>query len=47
MEAIPLMNRSAKDGTRSSLQYEGEGVPIHPLHQGVCERHGMEGRCVK
>jgi len=46
MEAIPLMNRSAKDGARSSLQFGGEGVPIHPSHQGVCGRHGMEGSCV-
>jgi len=46
MEAIPLMNRSAKDGARSSLHYGGEGVPIHPSHQGVCGRHGTEGSCV-
>ena len=46
MEAILLMNRSAKDGTRSSLHYGGEGVPIHPSHQGVCGRHGTEGSCV-
>ena len=38
----PKMNRSAKDGERSSLHYEGEGVLIHPPHQGVCGRHGME-----
>src|SRR5580692_5604168 len=25
-----MMNRSAKGGTRSSLQYGGEGVLIHP-----------------
>jgi hypothetical protein len=38
----PEMNRSAKGGARSSLQYEGEGVLIHPPHQGVCGRHGTE-----
>ena len=38
----PEMNRSAKGGTRSSLHYEGEGVLIHPPHQGVCGRHGTE-----
>ena len=37
-----MMNRSAKDGTRSSRHYGGEGVPIHPSYQGVCERHGTE-----
>ena len=36
------MNRSAKGGARSSLHYEGEGVLIHPPHQGVCGRHGTE-----
>ena len=25
-----MMNRSAKEGARSSLQYGGEGVLIHP-----------------
>ena len=40
--ATPRMNRSAKGGARSSLQYGGEGVLIHPPHQGVCGRHGME-----
>ena len=40
--ATPLMNRSAKGGARSSPHYEGEGVLIHPPHQGVCGRHGME-----
>ena len=38
----PEMNRSAKGGARSSLQYEGEGVLIHPPYQGVCGRHGRE-----
>ena len=38
----PVMNRSAKDGARSSLQYGGEGVLIHPSYQGVCGRHGRE-----
>ena len=41
-----MMNRSAKGGARSSLQYGGEGVLIHPPHQGVCGRHGMEDQCV-
>jgi hypothetical protein len=36
------MNRSAKAGARSSLQYGGEGVLTHPAHQGVCGRHGRE-----
>jgi len=40
------MNRSAKGGTRSSLQYGGEGILIHPPHQGVCGRHGREDQCV-
>ena len=38
----PEMNRSAKGGARSSLHYGGEGVLIHPPHQGVCGRHGTE-----
>ena len=37
-----MMNRSAKGGTRSSPHYGGEGVLIHPPHQGVCGRHGTE-----
>ena len=37
-----MMNRSAKDGARSSRHYGGEGILIHPSHQGVCERHGTE-----
>ena len=45
MGATPKMNWSAKGG-RSSLHYEGEGVLIHPPHQGVCGRHGTEERCV-
>jgi hypothetical protein len=36
------MNRSAKDGARSSLHYGGEGVLIHPSNQGVCGWHGVE-----
>jgi hypothetical protein len=40
------MNRSAKGGARSSLQYGGEGVLIHPPHQGVCGWHGTEEQCV-
>ena len=42
----PKMNRSAKGGARSSLHYEGEGVLIHPPHQGVCGWHGTEERRV-
>ncbi len=41
-----MTNRSAKDGTRSSLQYGGEGVLIHPSYQGVCGRHDTEDLCV-
>ena len=40
------MNWSAKGGARSSLHYEGEGVLIHPPHQGVGRWHGTEERCV-
>jgi hypothetical protein len=40
------MNRSAKDGIRSSLHYGGEGVLIHPSNQGVCGQHGAEEQCV-
>src|SRR5207247_10528320 len=47
MGATPkMMNRSAKGGARSSLHYEGEGVLIHPPHQGVCGWHGTEERGV-
>src|SRR5665811_1103691 len=46
MGATSTMNRSAKGGARSSLQYEGEGVLIHPPHQGVCGWHGTEERRV-
>src|SRR5690242_12047501 len=42
MGATPKMNWSAKGGARSSLHYEGEGILIHPPHQGVCGRHGTE-----
>ncbi len=41
-----MMNWSAKGGARSSPHYEGEGVLIHPPHQGVCRRHGTEEQCV-
>ena len=37
-----MMNRSAKDGARSSWHYGGEGILTHPSYQGVCERHGTE-----
>ena len=40
--AILKTNRSAQGGARSSLHYGGEGVLIHPPHQGVCGRHGTE-----
>src|SRR5258707_15460900 len=46
MGATPKMNRTAKGGERSSLHYEGEGVLIHPPHQGVCGWHGTEEQCV-
>jgi hypothetical protein len=41
-----MMNRSAKDGARSSPHYGDEGALIHPSYQGVCERHGVEDQCV-
>lgn len=41
-----MTNRSAKGGARSSLHYGGEGVLIHPPHQGVCGRHGTEDQYV-
>jgi hypothetical protein len=41
-----MMNRSAKGGSRSSPHYGGEGVLIHPPHQGVCGRHGTEDQIV-
>ena len=44
MGATPKMNWSAKGGARSSLHYGGEGVLIHPPHQGVCGLHGTEER---
>jgi hypothetical protein len=44
--ATPRTNRSAKGGARSSRHYGGEGVSIHPPHQGVCERHGTEDQRV-
>ena len=31
-----------QSGARSSLHYGGEGVLIHPPHQGVCGWHGTE-----
>src|SRR5664279_150318 len=46
MGAIPMTNRSAKGGTRSSPHYGGEGDLIHPPHQGVCGRHGTEDQHV-
>jgi hypothetical protein len=42
MGATPTMNRSAKEGARSSRHYGDEGVSIHPSDQGVCGRHGAE-----
>ena len=41
-----MTNRSAKGGARSSPQYGGEGVLIHPPYQGVCGRHGTEDQHV-
>src|SRR6266550_200883 len=46
MRATSRTNRSAKGGTRSSPHYGGEGVLIHPPHQGVCGRHGTEDQDV-
>jgi len=46
MGATPKMNWSAKGGARSSLHYGGEGVLIHPPHQGVCRWHGTEEQSV-
>jgi len=40
--ATLMMNRSAKDGARSSPHYGGEGVLVHPSYQGVCGWHGTE-----
>ena len=37
-----MMNRPAKDGARSSLQYGGEGVVTHLSYQSVCERRDPE-----
>ena len=42
IEGQPAMNRSANGGDRSSLLHSGEGVLIHPPHQGVCGWHGTE-----
>src|SRR6266508_1600086 len=46
MRATSGTNRSAKGGARSSPHYGGEGVLIHPPHQGVCGRHGTEDQGV-
>src|SRR6266542_714903 len=46
MRATSRTNWSAKGGTRSSPHYGGEGVLIHPPHQGVCGRHGTEDQGV-
>ena len=46
MGATPTMNRSAKEGTRSSRHYGDEGVSIHPSNQGVCGRPGAEEHVV-
>src|SRR5437870_8859256 len=46
MRATSRTNRSAKGGARSSPHYGGEGVLIHPPHQGVCGRHGTEDQDV-
>jgi len=46
MGAIPKTNRSAKEETRSSLHYGGEGVFVHSSYQGVCGWHGAEDTCV-
>ena len=41
-----MTNRSAQGGARSSPHYGGEGVLIHPPHQGVCGWHGTEDPCM-
>ena len=41
-----MTNRSAKGGARSSLHYGGEGVLVHPPHQGVCGWHDTEDQYV-
>ena len=41
--ATPLMNRSAKGGTRSSLHYGGEGI-THPPTVPRCVRTARYGR---
>src|SRR5260370_42584320 len=46
MGAIPTMNRSAKEGARSSRHYSDEGVIHPPPNQGVCGRHGAEEHVV-
>jgi hypothetical protein len=50
VQAIWYRRRDGNNGNlrlaRSSLHYGGEGVLIHPPHQGVCGRHGTEGQCV-
>src|SRR5262245_46438526 len=46
MRATSRTNRSAEGGTRSSPHYGGEGILIHPPHQGVCGRHGTEDQGV-
>ena len=43
MGAIPTMNRSAKEGARSSRHYSDEGV-IHPPLEPRCVRPARSGR---
>jgi len=43
MGAIPMMNRSAKEGARSSWHYGDEGV-IHPPLEPRCVRLARSGR---
>jgi len=43
MGAIPTMNRSAKEGARSSRHYGDEGV-IHPPLEPRCVRPARSGR---
>jgi ribosomal protein L32 len=43
MGAIPTMNRSAKEGTRSSRHYGDEGA-IHPPLEPWCVRAARSGR---
>src|SRR3989449_11051777 len=42
-DALPILNRSAKEGARSSRHYDDEGV-IHPPLEPRCVRPARSGR---